>query len=1015
MREFERTQVPFRSGLQARVLIGVLLGLAMMLAAVLLVFYGRGYDLLLAREKALASSATQRLAAEVGQQLALAEGLAATLANLGEVLPRDAGLWRRLLPHLLDLEDRADLIAGGGIWPEPDEFEPGTERRSFFWGRDAAGKLRYFDDYNAPGGPGYHQEEWYVPARHQREAHCYWSRSYQDPYTSEAMVTCTVPMHRGARFIGVSTVDLRLSGLQRFLLERGQALNGYAFALDRNEVFITRPPEPADLAGASYSPTVAVEGLIRQYPVFAELAAYLRRGTEIRPDPELLALARDIAAASDNIDDAEALRIADQLRDDDSSGLAVRQTTLDRDAFLGEPVLVTSLRFPDAHWQLVVVQPARLVRDAVLGFMRQLAWTMSLAIIAVMAVAGWLVRRYLVMPIRRMVSQLAVAEQSSRPGRIDVPGGDELGLLARKFNAYAEQLQTSSDQLRASAAQFRAVTELAHDALIQIDDDGLIRSLNRSGELMFGWREEELLGAPLSRLMPWDPRVDGDNAGQVERRATSRAATRVQEFGAERRDGSNFPAEVSVSYWRGPSGGLYNLQVRDVTERKRSEEQIRMLATHDTLTGLPNRTLFNDRLEQAVEQSLRTGTLMAVLFLDLDHFKLANDSLGHAVGDGVLCAVAERLRTRLVPGASLARLGGDEFALLLPQISDASVAARTANTLITALADPFDIGGHRVQVGVSVGITLCPNDDQNADQLLRKADLAMYHAKAEGRNTYRFYTERLHHELTERRALLDDLANAIACDQFVLHYQPVVSASCGALHGIEALIRWQHPQRGLLAPDLFVPLCESSGLIAAMGQWVIERALADLAAWDAAGLPRVRLALNLSLAQFHDPELVKTVSSALARHSLTADRLEFELTETVLMHDQDEAVALMLRLRSLGVSLSVDDFGTGYSSLAYLKRFPVQKLKIDKSFVIGVADDPDSAIICRSVIGLGHNLGMELVAEGVERKADLAFIQRHGCDWAQGFHYSAALPMPELRQWLASRSPALELSTTSRG
>ncbi|MCB1610194.1 MAG: EAL domain-containing protein, partial [Xanthomonadales bacterium] len=227
--------------------------------------------------------------------------------------------------------------------------------------------------------------------------------------------------------------------------------------------------------------------------------------------------------------------------------------------------------------------------------------------------------------------------------------------------------------------------------------------------------------------------------------------------------------------------------------------------------------------------------------------------------------------------------------------------------------------------------------------------------------------------------------------------------------------RWQHPQRGLLAPDLFVPLCESSGLIAAMGQWVIERALADLAAWDAAGLPRVRLALNLSLAQFHDPELVKTVSSALARHALTADRLEFELTETVLMHDQDEAVALMLRLRSLGVSLSVDDFGTGYSSLAYLKRFPVQKLKIDKSFVMGVADDPDSAIICRSVIGLGHNLGMELVAEGVERKADLAFIQRHGCDWAQGFHYSAALPMPELRQWLASRSPALELSTTSRG
>lgn len=1005
----ERTQVPFRHGLQAKVLIGVLIGLAMMLAAVLLVFYARGYDLLLARERALASSATQRLAAEMGQQLALAEGLAATLANLGEQLPHDETLWRKLLPHLLDMEDRAELIAGGGIWPEPGEFSAGTERRSFFWGRDSEGKLRYFDDYNAVDGPGYHQEEWYVPARHQREAHCYWSRSYQDPYTGEPMVTCSAPMRRGRRFIGVSTVDLRLSGLQQFLDDRGRALDGYAFALDRNEVFITLPlgtiaPSSADAASGA---ALAVDSLIRQYPLFSELAAYLRQGTTIQTDPALSALATSIASESNNIDYPEALRIADQLRGDGSDGVELRQATLEHDAFLHEAVLVTSLRFPNAHWQLVVVQSARIVSDAVLGVMRQVAWTMSWAIIGVMVIAGWLVRRYLVVPIRHMVSQLASAEQASAPGTIDVPGRDELGLLARKFNAFAEQLRNSSDQLRASAAQFRAVTELAHDALIQVADDGTIRTLNRSGEQMFGWNESDLLGLPLTQLTPWDPRLDMETRIDGETRVTSRAATRVQELTAQRRDGSTFPAEISVSYWRGPSAGLYNIQVRDVTERKRAEEQVRLLATYDTLTGLPNRTLFNDRLQQAIANSLRSGRMLAVLFLDLDHFKLANDSLGHAVGDALLRAVAGRLQTRLLAGASLARLGGDEFALLLPEIKNAGTAARMANSLISALGEAFEIAGNRVHVGVSVGITLCPNDDSDADQLLRKADLAMYHAKAEGRNTYRFYTERLHHELMERRALLEDLESAIAEDQLVLHYQPVVNAKTGQLHGIEALLRWQHPVRGLLAPDLFIPLCESSGMIVPLGQWIIERALSDLAAWDQAGMPPARLAINLSLAQFHDPELVSAVSSALNRHRLAADRLEFELTETVLMHDQDEAVGLMQGLRRIGVSLTVDDFGTGYSSLAYLKRFPVQKLKIDKSFVIGVADDPDSAIICRTVIGLGHNLGMELVAEGVERKADLAFIQRHACDWAQGYYFSAPLPMPELRHWVATRANSL--------
>jgi diguanylate cyclase (GGDEF)-like protein len=330
---------------------------------------------------------------------------------------------------------------------------------------------------------------------------------------------------------------------------------------------------------------------------------------------------------------------------------------------------------------------------------------------------------------------------------------------------------------------------------------------------------------------------------------------------------------------------------------------------------------------------------MALLFLDLDHFKVANDSLGHSVGDALLRAVAERLQECMRPGDTVARLGGDEFAMLMPNLLDAGEAAWMAQRIIDRIGDEFEIDAHRLQVGVSIGITLCPGDDRQAEQLLRKADLAMYHAKSEGRNTFRFFTDRLHAELVERKAMLDQLALALAQQQFELHYQPVLNARGNELHGIEALVRWRHPTLGLVTPERFIPLAEQSGLIVPLGHWILTQAIADLARWDQAELPPVRLAINLSLAQFRDPALVERLQAALSTHQVAAARVELELTETVLMHDLDDAIAIMARLRGIGLGLAVDDFGTGYSSLSYLKRFPVQKLKIDKSFVRGVATD----------------------------------------------------------------------------
>lgn len=1007
MKALDRSDVPFRRSLQTKVLVGVLLGLAMMLSAVLLVFYAQGYALLLERERALTSSATQRLAAEMGQQLALAEGIAATMANLGEILPRDAELWQRLLPPLIDLEDRGSLIAGGGLWPEPGAFTPGVDRRSFFWGRGADGKLQFYDDYNRHDGPGYHQEEWYVPARFQRPGRCYWSRSYQDPYTGEPMITCTVAMHRDGVFIGASTIDLRLSGLQHFLGDRGFALQGYAFAVDRNGVFITVPQGFAatDARGVGTSAALALGGMALELPDFSELADFLRPPPPDGDPGAIGELAAKIDQAGTAIDASEALRIAEQLSDQGAEFARVRQGTLAHDAFLHEPVLVTALHFPGMHWQLAVVQPARLVQDAALAVVSRVMGMLSIAIVLVTFMAGSLVRHALVAPIRRMAYQLMASRPGNATARLDVSRDDELGLLARKFNAYADQLAASHEDLRASAQQFKAVTELQHDALVQINDDGLIMTLNRSGEQMFGWREDEVRGQHFRCLLPWDPRTEALQSDPDDTQS-SRAASRILELSAHRRDGREFPADVSVSYWHGSMGGIYNIQVSDVTERRRAEEQVRLLATHDTLTGLPNRALFNDRLQQAALHSLRTRSSLALLFLDLDHFKLANDSLGHSIGDSLLRAVATRLRACVQATDTVARLGGDEFAVLLPDLDDAASAAAVATSIIDAIGKPFDVEGQRIQVGVSVGVTLCPNDDRDAEQLLRKADLAMYHAKAEGRNTYRFYTERLHVELLERKALMDELARALQRREFVLHYQPILTLADGRVESVEALLRWNHPALGQVAPDRFIPLAEMSGLIVGIGQWVIDEALRTLAQWDREGAPPLRVAINLSLAQFRDPGLLDGLQSALAQHQIAPARVDLELTETVLMHDRDSGIATMRALRQIGVGLAIDDFGTGYSSLAHLKQFPVQKLKIDKSFVHDVAEDPESAAICRAVVGLGLNLGLQLVAEGVESAADLALVRDLKCEYAQGFYFSRPLPRAQVLDWIRARRPA---------
>jgi diguanylate cyclase (GGDEF)-like protein/PAS domain S-box-containing protein len=429
----------------------------------------------------------------------------------------------------------------------------------------------------------------------------------------------------------------------------------------------------------------------------------------------------------------------------------------------------------------------------------------------------------------------------------------------------------------------------------------------------------------------------------------------------------------------------------DITEWEQAQAQISHMARHDALTNLPNRTLFREELERALHMVKRTDQL-AVLCLDLDHFKKINDSLGHPVGDALLEQAAARLRTCVGPGDTVARLGGDEFAIVqFCNGCEPSAVPALASQIVEVVAAPYEIEGHQLVIGVSIGISLAPEDGDNPDELLKNADLALYRAKADGRGTYRFFEAGMDARAQARRVLELDLRLALQRDEFEVHYQPIRDLASGEIAVCEALVRWKHPQRGLIAPNHFIPIAEETGLIIQLGDWVLRTACAVAVRWASACV-----AVNLSPVQFRNPDLVATVKSALEQSGLPAHRLELEITESVLLQNSDTTRAMLHELRGLGVKISLDDFGTGYSSLSYLRSFPFDKIKIDRSFINELATSKDSLAIVRAVTGLGKSLGIVTTAEGVETDAQLELLSREGCTQVQGYLISKPRPIAEV-------------------
>ncbi|OHX14253.1 diguanylate cyclase [Chromobacterium sphagni] len=571
----------------------------------------------------------------------------------------------------------------------------------------------------------------------------------------------------------------------------------------------------------------------------------------------------------------------------------------------------------------------------------------------------------------------------------------ELGQALRQRD---EALQQSRHSLLLADKVFESTME----GIVITDRNGLIQSVNPAFSRITGYSREEALGQTPAMLKSgkqppefyqqlWRGLLrDGRWQGEVVNR---------------RKGGLLYTEHLSITAIRDADGEClhYVAVFSDITQRKQAEERLHFLANHDALTSLPNRTLFLEKLQGAVERAAAKGHGLALLFIDLDRFKLVNDTLGHYAGDQLLVRIAGQLQAQLQPAETVARLSGDEFTVLLEGVDGVAQVAGRAQAILDAITELSGAAGQQMFVSASMGISLFPDDGREADTLLVHADTAMYRAKESGKNGFQFYTADMNARALERLKLEYSLHRALAQQELELWYQPKVALDSRRIVGAEALLRWRHPELGLVAPDRFIPIAEESALIVQMGAWVLETACADIRRWRDAGLAPGRVAVNVSGRQLKYGDFVRQLERVLAEHGLDSAALELEITESVAMEEGGGMVETLRRLQQLGMYLSIDDFGTGYSSLSYLKRLPVRGLKIDRSFIADLHCDSDDAAITRAIVSIARSLGLDIVAEGVERESQRRFLLEQGCDCAQGYLFHKPLPKAEFEALLAAQ------------
>ncbi len=606
-------------------------------------------------------------------------------------------------------------------------------------------------------------------------------------------------------------------------------------------------------------------------------------------------------------------------------------------------------------------------------------------------------------PLNRLLHSIRMTKHGRLRRPVEWNSSDELGLLIREYNEMVALQGQAQEEAQRKQALLEATLHNIGQGICLFDQDLNLMVWNeRYIELLNLPRDLVKEGTPLSDILRYNGERGEYGDVSIQALISDRVAIarRREPYRMERTRPNG--SVIQVDHNPMPGGG-YVATYTDITERKQTEARMRHLAVHDVLTSLPNRTLFLDRLRQALLSARRFQRGVTVLFVDLDRFKDINDHFGHDVGDLMIQEMGQRLSRIIRDSDTAARLGGDEFAIIQTDVQNIEDTIVLAQRIIDELAQPFDCRGIRLHSTASVGITLFPEDGENPEQLVKNADMAMYAAKAEGRNNYRFFLPSMHERVKERKTIEEDLRNALEQDQLELYYQPKVDCRTERVVGAEALVRWNHPQRGLILPGEFISVAEECGLINRLGAWVLQRACKQTRAWRDSLFSDFRIAVNLSPAQFQDAELVNSVTEIVKETSLPAGTLELEITESILMNNPEKAVSTLEELKELGVLIAIDDFGTGYSSLNYLKRFPVTSIKIDRSFVNDIHVDVDDKAIVDAVIGLGHSLNLEVVAEGVEEIEQLVYLQEKGCNFIQGYLFSKPLPASTFENWVNER------------
>lgn len=1047
--------------------------------------------------------AGQNIVSELGRRIALAESLATALANLGEQLLPDDALNKKLIEHILNYEGSESFIAGGGLWPAPYQYDPAIERRSFFWGRDSQGVLQYYDDYNDPSGPGYHHEEWYVPARHLKEGEAFWSKSYMDPYSYQPMVTVTVPMYRDELFYGVSSVDLKLEGLHAFLEDVSRSFGGYAFAVDRNGKFLSFPDESltkiysTDDQGGRTEEFIGIGELASKQPRFEPLVAAVKKAIDRLVSTATEAgiyredLAETIAEDSYQIDSHEARLITAVLADlQQAAGPAeheIQHVHLDDDLLLGEPAFAAVFEMPQTYWKIVTVMPSSRATEASSVIYRSLASYTVIAVLVSLTAVLFLVRRILIRPVTEMSEQLKLlsAATDSEHKLLAISDQSELGELAYWFNQRSRKLYEVQNKLRDAHERLetrvierteelrqeiekrkadQAVKELQvtrvnrqHAAIVRLSlQDTLFQGdIGRAAKMINETAAEVINVARASIWLIDDEQnqfevvdlyeKDADRHGEAEPlkikdipiyfeeiqrdrsiavsdlfedHRTSELRDYAQAHGVTSlldspiRVGGKLRGVVCFEHigekreWQDDeirfSGEIADrfLQVLTNAERIKSDEQIRRLAFYDPLTGLPNRRLLLEGIQHELEVVRRQQLYASLLFLDLDNFKTLNDSLGHHIGDELLVQLSDRLRSGLRKEDTAARLGGDEFVVLITgEYSSRDRAIRQALNVAQkvqfAISGSYHLHGHEHTITSSIGITLFPENDETAADVLKQADTAMYRAKEEGRNTIAFYHPAMQEAADKRLLLEKELRASIAEKKFEIYFQPQLDSQ-GHLAGAEALVRWLHPDKGMVLPADFIPVAEETGLILELGEWILKETCECIK-----GCSISHVAVNISPRQFRQADFVENVIRILKETETDPKDLMIELTEGIVIENIEDTIDKMNALKQLGIRIAIDDFGTGYSSLAYLKQLPLDQLKINDKFVRDIETDPSDAVIVETIIAMARHLGFSVVAEGVETFNQFAFLEDKGCHLFQGFYFSHPLTRKEFKNYMA--------------